>query len=264
MFYGLIWAIAGRETAGMHWTDLQLITFDGFPVDARSRAVASRVDMAEFLFRRAGPDLGRSRRRKSDMARPYFEDISDHSGSAPKFCETTPLSLKRSRSAAVAALWHRRQSVRMFERSHCPPPSATGRMWSASHSDLRLRSVRPHVFRNSPACRIIEFAHVAPESLRVDPAFGADAFIAIEHFLAQVAGVGTQLPFVHAWIGAKGAAASLHFGAAPAAESARFDALDLRWLNPAALLCSGRARGLSSRPGSSHRECQTSAPDCGC
>jgi hypothetical protein len=38
MFYGLIWAIIGRETAGMHWTDLQLITFDGFPVDARSRA----------------------------------------------------------------------------------------------------------------------------------------------------------------------------------------------------------------------------------
>jgi uncharacterized RDD family membrane protein YckC len=39
LFYGLIWAIAGRETAGMDWTDLQLITFDGFPVDARSRAV---------------------------------------------------------------------------------------------------------------------------------------------------------------------------------------------------------------------------------
>ncbi|MES1258630.1 MAG: RDD family protein [Acidobacteriota bacterium] len=39
LFYGLIWAIAGRETAGMDWTDLQLITFDGFPVDARSRAI---------------------------------------------------------------------------------------------------------------------------------------------------------------------------------------------------------------------------------
>ena len=37
--YGLIWAIAGRETAGMAFTDLQLITFDGFPVDSRSRAV---------------------------------------------------------------------------------------------------------------------------------------------------------------------------------------------------------------------------------
>jgi uncharacterized RDD family membrane protein YckC len=39
MLYGLIWAIAGRETAGMRFTDLQLITFDGFPVDPRSRAL---------------------------------------------------------------------------------------------------------------------------------------------------------------------------------------------------------------------------------
>ena len=39
IFYGLIWAIAGRETAGMRFTDLQLITFDGFPLDARSRAL---------------------------------------------------------------------------------------------------------------------------------------------------------------------------------------------------------------------------------
>jgi hypothetical protein len=39
MFYGLIWAIAGRETAGMHYTELQLITFDGFELDARSRAL---------------------------------------------------------------------------------------------------------------------------------------------------------------------------------------------------------------------------------
>ena len=39
MFYGLIWAIAGRETAGMRFTDLQLITFDGFQVDPRSRAL---------------------------------------------------------------------------------------------------------------------------------------------------------------------------------------------------------------------------------
>jgi uncharacterized RDD family membrane protein YckC len=39
VFYGLIWAIAGRETAGMRFTDLQLITFDGFPLDGRSRAL---------------------------------------------------------------------------------------------------------------------------------------------------------------------------------------------------------------------------------
>jgi uncharacterized RDD family membrane protein YckC len=39
MLYGLIWAIAGTETAGMRLTDLQLITFDGFQVDPRSRAL---------------------------------------------------------------------------------------------------------------------------------------------------------------------------------------------------------------------------------
>ncbi|HWE00052.1 MAG TPA: RDD family protein [Bryobacteraceae bacterium] len=39
IFYGLIWAIAGRETAGMSMTDLQLITFDGFAVDGPARAL---------------------------------------------------------------------------------------------------------------------------------------------------------------------------------------------------------------------------------
>jgi uncharacterized RDD family membrane protein YckC len=39
LFYGLIWAISGRETAGMRMTDLQLITFDGFPVDGPTRAL---------------------------------------------------------------------------------------------------------------------------------------------------------------------------------------------------------------------------------
>jgi hypothetical protein len=38
-FYGLVWAIAGTETAGMRFTDLQLITFDGFPLDGRNRAL---------------------------------------------------------------------------------------------------------------------------------------------------------------------------------------------------------------------------------
>jgi uncharacterized RDD family membrane protein YckC len=37
--YGLVFAVMGRETAGMHFTHLQLITFDGFPVDGRSRAI---------------------------------------------------------------------------------------------------------------------------------------------------------------------------------------------------------------------------------
>jgi hypothetical protein len=37
-FYGALFAFAGRETTGMHYTDLQLVTFDGFAVDGKSRA----------------------------------------------------------------------------------------------------------------------------------------------------------------------------------------------------------------------------------
>jgi uncharacterized RDD family membrane protein YckC len=39
LFYGLIWAIARRETAGMNWTQLHLVTFDGSPLDGRNRAI---------------------------------------------------------------------------------------------------------------------------------------------------------------------------------------------------------------------------------
>jgi uncharacterized RDD family membrane protein YckC len=48
LLYGLIWAIAGRETAGMHFTDLQLISFDGFPLDARSRALRFAATWLSF------------------------------------------------------------------------------------------------------------------------------------------------------------------------------------------------------------------------
>ncbi len=39
LFYGLVWALASRETVGMNWTQLQLVTFDGSPLDGRNRAV---------------------------------------------------------------------------------------------------------------------------------------------------------------------------------------------------------------------------------
>lgn len=39
LLYGLIFAIARRETAGMNWTQLQLVTFDGSSLDGRDRAV---------------------------------------------------------------------------------------------------------------------------------------------------------------------------------------------------------------------------------
>jgi uncharacterized RDD family membrane protein YckC len=35
--YGGMWAWARRETAGMKWTGLRLLTFDGFPPDGRQR-----------------------------------------------------------------------------------------------------------------------------------------------------------------------------------------------------------------------------------
>ena len=35
--YGIYWTIAGTETAGMRWTQLRLITFDGFPPAGRQR-----------------------------------------------------------------------------------------------------------------------------------------------------------------------------------------------------------------------------------
>jgi uncharacterized RDD family membrane protein YckC len=35
--YGVIWTIAGTETAGMRWTGLRLLTFDGFPPESRQR-----------------------------------------------------------------------------------------------------------------------------------------------------------------------------------------------------------------------------------
>lgn len=39
LLYGLVWTIARRETAGMNWTQLQLVTFDGSPLDGKVRAV---------------------------------------------------------------------------------------------------------------------------------------------------------------------------------------------------------------------------------
>jgi uncharacterized RDD family membrane protein YckC len=39
LLYGLVWALARRETAGMRWTQLQLVTFDGMPLDGQNRMV---------------------------------------------------------------------------------------------------------------------------------------------------------------------------------------------------------------------------------
>lgn len=52
------------------------------------------------------------------------------------------MALNRSRSSAVLARWHFKHSVRMFDKSHSPPPSATGVTWSASQRLFRPRD--PH------------------------------------------------------------------------------------------------------------------------
>jgi uncharacterized RDD family membrane protein YckC len=41
IFYGFVWTLAGRETIGMKWVDLRLLTFNGFPPDRKSRALRS-------------------------------------------------------------------------------------------------------------------------------------------------------------------------------------------------------------------------------
>ena len=48
VFYGLIFAVTGRETVGMHCTDLQLITFDGLPVEGPSRAARVAATWLSF------------------------------------------------------------------------------------------------------------------------------------------------------------------------------------------------------------------------
>jgi uncharacterized RDD family membrane protein YckC len=48
VFYGAIFAISGRETPGMHVTDLQLITFDGLPVEGRARAARVAATWLSF------------------------------------------------------------------------------------------------------------------------------------------------------------------------------------------------------------------------
>ena len=37
--YGLFFALAGAETPGMHWTQLRLTTFDGFPPEKKHRFI---------------------------------------------------------------------------------------------------------------------------------------------------------------------------------------------------------------------------------
>ena len=53
----------------------------------------------------------------------------------------------------------------------------------------------------------------------VDQALGTDASIALEHFLADVAGIGSEPPFLHTPVRTKRLAAWRHFEVAPATKT---------------------------------------------
>lgn len=76
----------------------------------------------------------------------------------------------------------------------------------------------------------------------VGTAVGADAAVAFEYLLAQVGGLGAQLPLVNAELGAEGEAAFGNFERAPAAEApAIWAARDGFAVDPATLHCAHRA-----------------------
>ena len=78
-------------------------------------------------------------------------------------------------------------------------------------------AARAPVFFELAAGSVVELALVLAELLRIDAAQGADAAVAREDLLAEVAGVGAQLPFVDAGGGAESEAAFRNGLAAPPA-----------------------------------------------
>ena len=68
--YGLLWAIAGRETPGMVWTHLHLTTFEGFEPERQqflTRFVGSCLSLSTVL----GPAVAPGRRGKPGLAGPH-------------------------------------------------------------------------------------------------------------------------------------------------------------------------------------------------
>ena len=65
---------------------------------------------------------------------------------------------------------------------------------------------------------VVELQKMQPKRDGVEAAAGAYAFVPFEDLLAQIAGVGTQLPFVDAGLGAEGPAAFGYFSVTAPAE----------------------------------------------
>ncbi len=49
LFYGLLWVLAGSESAGARWTGLRFINFDGSPIDRRERAIRYAAACLSFF-----------------------------------------------------------------------------------------------------------------------------------------------------------------------------------------------------------------------
>ncbi len=103
----------------------------------------------------------------------------------------------------------------MLARSHSPPPSHD------RHDVIGVPQIaaKAPVFFELLAGGVIEFALVLAQGFGIHAALRADAAIAREDLLAQIAGVGAQLPLMHARRAAKSEATLGNFGAAPAAQT---------------------------------------------
>ncbi len=96
---------------------------------------------------------------------------------------------------------------------------------------------------------VIQLAHIASDFFRIHAALRANALIAIENMLAQIAGIRAKLPFVDADIATEGPSAFRNFRTAPPAErSSGLTALHLGQLHPSAGSCPcGFRRGFRRR-----------------
>src|SRR5882762_69385 len=107
------------------------------------------------------------------------------------------------------------------------------------------------VFQKLPARAVIELAKMFTQSFGLGATRRTHTAIARTHLVAQVGGVGTQFPFVHAVGRAKCAPPARDFNGAPAAESTAVGPCGQRTGSyPSALrrsLCAGRHVRLATR-----------------
>ena len=72
LFYHFLFCICGGDTAGMQWTQLRLVNFDGQTPDREQRRLPACGQLPEPGGRGSGFDLGAGGRRESHLARSTF------------------------------------------------------------------------------------------------------------------------------------------------------------------------------------------------